>query len=333
MALKYFYESAPHLHIIAAGSYLGMSLQKLHNFPVGKVDFLEMYPMNFEEFLLNSGEQMLIGYLKSGNREVVNTFHERLTQLLRVYYYTGGMPEVVLAYFNTKDFAMVRQLQSNILTGYENDFGKYAPANIFTRIRMIWNSIPAQLAKDNRKFMYSMLKKGGRAAEFETALQWLSDAGLVRKALCVTKPSVPLSSYLNTNAFKLFLLDIGLLQAMSAVDHRILLDKNKILTEYKGAMTEQYVAQQLAGQYGLFYWTAPKGTAEIDFLIQHKDSIIPIEVKAEENLKSKSLKVYTDKFSPHTSVRISMSPYREESWLTNIPLYEVPFLSILVDLS
>ena len=322
-ALKYFQENAPQNYIIAAGSLLGISLQKNNSFPVGKVDFLKLYPMSFLEFLENLNEKQLLEQLNLKNWEVISLFHEKLVDLLRLYYFIGGMPEVVSNYIENKDLEIVRTIQQKIIIGYENDFAKHAPNEIVPKIRLVWNSIISQLAKENRKFVYGQIKKGARAKDFETAINWLVDAGLVLKVNRIEKPTLPLNAYSDYDAFKLYLIDIGLLNAIGNLDKKILLEKNLILTEYKGALTEQFVCQQLKIKTELYYWIATNATAEIDFLIQNTNEIIPIEVKAEENLKSKSLKVFVDKYDNKNAIRLSMNKFRKENWLTNFPLYAV----------
>jgi predicted AAA+ superfamily ATPase len=302
---------------------LGVSLQKNNTFPVGKVDFLNLYPMNFEEFLLNQNEDGLVHAIQSKNWEVLAPFHEKLSQLLRIYYFVGGMPEVVQQYIQHKNFEEVRTIQKNILAGYENDFAKYAPFEIIPKIRMVWQSILGQLAKENKKFIYGQIKKGARAKEFEAAINWLIHAGLLHKCLKINKPTIPLQSYLDYDVFKLYFLDLGLLNAMGGLSEQILLNKNQILIEFKGALTEQFVAQELVPKFSLLYWTAENATAEIDFVLQKDQSIIPIEVKAEENLKAKSLKIFEDKYQTQNATRLSMSLHRKENWLENIPLYGV----------
>jgi uncharacterized protein len=325
-ALKYFFEQNPEYYIVAAGSLLGVSIQKNNSFPVGKVDFLKLYPLSLLEFLENNNEQKIAEQLKNKNWEVIQSFHDKLVEQLRLYYFIGGMPEVVSTYIETKNLHQVRSLQERLLIGYENDFAKYAPNEVVPKIRLVWRSIISQLAKENRKFIYGQIKHGARAKDFENAINWLQDAGLVLKVTNVKKPTIPLSAYAEFDSFKLYLLDIGLLNAMGKIDAKILLEKNTILTEFKGASTEQYVCQQLITQTELFYWTAENATAEVDFLLQHQNEIIPVEVKAEENLKSKSLKVYFEKYAPKTVVRTSMSPYRKETWMTNLPLYSISAL-------
>ena len=320
-AIKYFYEERPELYIIAAGSLLGVSLHKNNSFPVGKVDFMELGPLSFYEFLENTGEEILAKELQKQNVDILPLFHEKLISLLRLYYYVGGMPEVVQNYIDTTDLKQVRAIQQKIIMGYENDFSKHAPTEIVPRILMVWNSILSQLAKENRKYTYGQVKKGARAKDFEQAINWLVNAGLIQQVFRVSKPGLPLKAYLDYDGFKLFLVDIGLLNAMANLDAKVLLDKNRILTEYKGAMTEQFVCQQLKPNYQLFYWSAENATSEIDFLLQDKNDVIPIEVKAEENLKAKSLKVFKDKYPTTKAVRLSMSPFRKDNQLTSIPLY------------
>jgi len=321
-ALKYFYENAPEYYIVAAGSLLGVALQKQNSFPVGKVDFLELYPMSFIEFLENIDEKLLAKQLIDNNWSVISGFHEKLISLLRIYYYVGGMPEVVADYVLNKDFLSLRKIQEKILVGYQNDFAKYAPNEIVPKIRMVWNALISQLSKENKKFIYGQIKKGSRAKDFEMAINWLQDAGLVTKVNRVNNPKIPLKSYIDYDAFKLFSLDVGLLNASGGIGASVLLEKNNILTEFKGAMTEQFVWQQLRLQYDLFYWSS-EAEAEVDFLLQKDNQVVPVEVKAEENLKAKSLKVFVDKYSNTEAIRCSMSKYRSENWLTNIPLYAI----------
>jgi uncharacterized protein len=322
-ALKYFYEQAPEYYIISAGSLLGISLQKNNSFPVGKVDFLRLFPLSFFEFLENTGNSQLAEQILNKNWEVLNAFHNKLVEILRLYYFVGGMPEAVANYIKNNNLENVRSIQQKIIIGYENDFAKHAPKEIVNRIRMVWNSLIGQLAKENRKFIYGQVKSGSRAKEFESAINWLVEAGLVIKVNRVSKPAMPLIAYSDFDSFKLFMLDIGILNAIGNLDKKILLEKNSILTEYKGALTEQFVCQQLKIKNEIYYWVAENATAEIDFLIQKQNEIIPIEVKAEENLKSKSLKVYFEKYKSENIIRTSMNTFRIENWLTNIPLYAV----------
>lgn len=322
-ALKYFCENAPEYYIVAAGSLLGVSMQKKHSFPVGKVDFLSLYPMSFTEFLESNNEERLATEIKNANWDLLNSFHDRLVEQLRLYYYIGGMPEAVYTYLQNKNLEVVREIQDKILVGYANDFAKYAPNEIVPKIKLVWNSIISQLSKENKKFIYGQIKKGGRAKEFELAIARLVDAGLILKVNNLSKPELPLNAYAEFDNFKLYFLDIGLLNAMGGLDKQILLEKNTILTEFKGALTEQFVCQQLFPKSNLYYWSAPLGNAEIDFVFQKENQVIPLEVKAEENLKAKSLKVFVDKFENKNAIRTSMSKFRKEDWLTNIPLYAV----------
>lgn len=321
-ALKYFYENAPEYAIVAAGSLLGVALHGGTSFPVGKVDFLNMYPLNFQEFLMAVGEEGLANLLLEGNYDLMNTFSGKYIDLLRKYYYVGGMPEVVQTYLETDDFMEVRRLQKELLIYYANDFSKYAPTETVPRIQMVWNSIPMQLAKENRKFIYGALREGARAKDFELAIQWLSDSGLIHRAYRVTKPGLPLISYMEMNVFKMYLLDVGLLAAQGSLDAQTLLEGNEIFVEFKGALTEQFVAQELASrEMGLYYYATKNSDGEIDFMIQKGKYVIPVEVKAEENLQAKSLRFYCRKYQPQVAVRASMSNYREQEWMVNVPLY------------
>jgi len=323
-SLKYFCENAPEYAIVAAGSLLGLADRQGTGFPVGKVMFLDLYPMSFSEFLLATGNEALLDALKGGDWQLITAMKTKYVDLLRQYFFVGGMPEAVGRFAATEDFAAVREVQERLLIAYENDFSKHAPAEIVPRIRLVWNSIPAQLAKENRKFFYGSLKTGARAKDFELAIQWLCDAGLVYRIERVSKPEMPLASYAG-GGFKLYTADVGLLAAKSGLDVRTLLEGSRIFTEFKGALTEQFVQQQMRAELSVtpFYWSADRGDAEIDLLFQQGSKIIPVEVKAAENLKAKSLVVYRDKFQPSVSVRVSMSDYRDEGWLINCPLYAV----------
>lgn len=327
-ALKYFYENAPEYHIIAAGSLLGVTIHPNTSFPVGKVDFLDLYPMDFDEFLQNTNPNGLHEVLQQKDKELLTIYHERLVEQLRLYYYLGGMPEVIASYIENNNLEQAREIQKRILSGYEQDFSKHAPIEIVPRIRLVWNAILKQLSKENKKFIYNTVRPGARAKDFETAINWLADTGLIYKVNRVESPKYPLIAYADLDVFKLFILDIGLLGAMGDLSSKTLLNKNKILTEFKGALTEQYVLQSLNSNKKIrtYYWSSDSGTAEIDFLIQLEDQIIPIEVKAEENLQAKSLKVFVEKFKATHAVRTSMSPYRIVDWLENIPLYAINFI-------
>ncbi len=324
-SLKYFYENAPEYHIVAAGSLLGVALHEGTSFPVGKVDFCDLYPLDYEEFLAACQEEQLIRLLASGDYSLISNYKNRFIDYLKYYYYVGGMPEVVSVYRETWDLRAVRDIQEKLLAAYENDFSKHAPSGIVTRIKMLWNSIPAQLAKENKKFIYGLIREGARAREYEVAMTWLIDCGLVYKVNRVKKPDFPLRAYQDFQAFKLFVLDVGLLGAMTKLSAKVILEGNALFEEFKGALTEQYVLQQLVlnPEHDIFYWSSDTAKAELDFLIQNDDKIIPMEVKAEENLQAKSLKMFYQKYQPDTAVRTSMSDYRIQDWMVNIPLYGI----------
>ncbi|MCD8106129.1 MAG: ATP-binding protein [Lachnospiraceae bacterium] len=330
-SLKYFYENAPQYHIIAAGSLLGVALHEGTSFPVGKVDFCDLYPLDYEEFLSALDEEGMSGLLRSKDWPLITSFKSRYMDYLKLYYYIGGMPEAVASYVKNRDLKKVRSIQNRLLAAYENDFSKHAPSEIVTRIRMLWQSIPTQLARENKKFIYGLIREGARAREYEVALTWLTDCGLAYKVNRIKKPDYPLRAYQDFQAFKLFVVDIGLLGAMSRLNAKIILEGNRLFEEFKGALTEQYVLQQLKTdpENDIFYWTAENGTAEIDFLVQTEEDIIPIEVKAEENLQAKSLKLFSRKYSVGKAVRISMSDYREQDWMVNLPLYAMGDLDFM----
>lgn len=322
-SLKYFCEDAREYAVVAAGSLLGIAVHENVSFPVGKVDELRLYPMNFEEFLLALDEDRLAEYRKNPQCKEVNEFSERYKSLLREYLFVGGMPEVVDAYRQNKDFDEVRDIQNSILNQYEGDFGKHVEPRTLPRIRMVWDALPMQLAKENRKFFFGQVKQGARMKDFELAIQWLCDCGLVYKVNRVSKPGFPLKSYINFDAFKIYMIDVGLLGAKSELDKNSIFDGNEIFTEFKGALTEQFVLQEIksGGVYTPYYYASEKSNYEVDFLIQKGRSVVPVEVKAEENLKAKSLKFYCEKFKPKQAIRTSMSNYREQDWLTNVPLW------------
>ena len=322
-ALKYFYENVPGQHVIAAGSLLGLELHRHSSFPVGKVQFMTLRPMCFLEFLDAVGEERLAGFISSKDWRNLDTFAPRLKELLKQYYFVGGMPEAVLSFSESRDWGEVRDIQNEILRSYDLDFSKHAPAEVVPRIRMLWNSLPSQLSKENRKFIYGLVRQGARAREYEMALQWLSDGGLIYKVSNVSAPRVPLKSYEDAAIFKIFILDVGLLGAMSGLDSATIVDGNRIFTEFKGALTEQYVLQELMLNHEPYYYSKSNSQQEIDFLLQIAGRVVPVEVKAEENLKAKSLRQFVAENDCETAYRISMSDYREESWMTNIPLYAV----------
>ena len=322
-SLKYFCEKAPEYHVAVAGSLLGITLHEGTSFPVGKVDMLYMYPMDFEEFLLAMGKEQLVELLRSNSWAALTPLRGMLTELLRQYYFVGGMPEAVKAYVERGDIWEVRSIHSKIIDAYRNDMSKHAPKQQVQRINMVWNSIPSQLARDNKKFIYGALRKGARANDFEIAIQWLVDSGLVHKVHRISKPVVPLKFYEDMSSFKLFLLDCGLLGALSETPPEQILIGDNVFEEYKGAFTENYVLQQLKSlpRTFVYYYSNDNSTLEIDFVVQHDTHIIPIEVKAEENLRAKSLRQFvTDNPGLH-GVRFSMSDYREQDWLTNVPLW------------
>lgn len=319
-SLKYFYEKAPHLHIMVADSMLGLSTAE--SIPVGKVDYLRLYPMTFQEYLLAQGKERVVQCINDSEWPLLQSVKDRLIQDLKNYYYVGGMPEAVEAFVQRQDYAEVRRIQNNILLAYEGNFAKHAPAGVVPRIRMVWNSLPSQLARENKKFVYGAVKSGARAKDFELALQWLVDAGLVIKVNRTKSGMMPLKAYENMAAFKLFTLDVGLLCAQNKTQVETLVRGNELFSTFKGALTEQYVAQQLSTFVDqLYYWSAENSSGEIDFLVQLHDKVTPIEVKAEENLKAKSLHVFTDKYSNLHGLRLSMSDYRKQDWMTNVPLY------------
>lgn len=324
-SLKYFCEKAPEYHVAVAGSLLGITLHEGTSFPVGKVDMLYMYPMDFEEFLLAMGKEQLVELLRSNSWAALTPLRGMLTELLRQYYFVGGMPEAVKAYVERGDIWEVRSIHSKIIDAYRNDMSKHAPKQQVQRINMVWNSIPSQLARDNKKFIYGALRKGARANDFEIAIQWLVDSGLVHKVHRITKPVVPLKFYEDMSSFKLFLLDCGLLGALSETPPEQILIGDNVFEEYKGAFTENYVLQQLKSlpRTFVYYYSNDNSTLEIDFVVQHDTHIIPIEVKAEENLRAKSLRQFVTDNSGLHGVRFSMSDYREQDWLTNVPLWAV----------
>lgn len=324
-SLKYFCEKAPEYHVAVAGSLLGITLHEGTSFPVGKVDMLYMYPMDFEEFLLAMGKEQLVELLRNNSWAALTPLRGMLTELLRQYYFVGGMPEAVKAYVERGDIWEVRSIHSKIIDAYRNDMSKHVPKQQVQRINMVWNSIPSQLARDNKKFIYGALRKGARANDFEIAIQWLVDSGLVHKVHRISKPVVPLKFYEDMASFKLFLLDCGLLGALSETPPEQILIGDNVFEEYKGAFTENYVLQQLKSlpHTFVYYYSNDNSTLEIDFVVQHEAHVIPIEVKAEENLRAKSLRQFVTDNSGLHGVRFSMSDYREQDWLTNVPLWAV----------
>ncbi|MGM9937529.1 MAG: ATP-binding protein [Candidatus Ornithomonoglobus sp.] len=324
-SLKYFYENAPQYNIICAGSLLGIALHEGTSFPVGKVEFLRLYPLSFKEFLMATGNERFASLLDEQDFDMITSFRQTYIDALKYYYFVGGMPEAVLEFAEERDFNEVRNIQRRILDAYEQDFSKHAPNEIVPRIRMLWNSIPSQLAKENKKFIYGLVREGARAKEYEAAIMWLSDCGLVHKVSRITKPNLPLKAYEDLKAFKLFLLDVGLLGCMTGLRQSTLLDGNDLFIEFKGALTEQYVLQQLAAisELSVYYYTNERNSCEIDFLIDNGEAVIPVEVKAETNLMAKSLKTYNGKYNPDFCIRASMADYKKEDWLVNLPLYAI----------
>lgn len=324
-SLKYFCENQNEYHIAVAGSLLGIALHEGESFPVGKVDVIQLYPMTFEEFILALGKEQLLEILESRNWNEIGMMRTELIENLRLYYFTGGMPEVVDLFVKTQDIPKVRALQNRILADYALDISKHAPKSAIPKISLVWNSIPSHLAKENKKFVYGALRKGARAAQYEDAIQWLVNAGLAYKITRVSKAAMPLHFYEQADVFKLFMHDCGLFGAMSETPPDLILLGSKVFEEYKGAFTEQFVLQQLKAMGDVFihYYTNDDSTLEIDFLLQHGNKILPVEVKAEENLQSKSMKSFLAKNPDLHGVRFSMSPYREQERMTNIPLYAV----------
>lgn len=329
-SLKYFYENAPQYHIVCAGSLLGIALHQGTSFPVGKVDFLKLYPLSFSEFLMATGNERFAELLKNQDYEMITSFKQTYIDALKHYYFVGGMPEAVQSFAESKDFNEVRAIQKRILAAYEQDFSKHAPNEIVPKIRMLWNSIPSQLARENKKFIYGLVREGGRAREYETAIMWLSDCGLVHKVSRVNAAGIPLKAYEDLKAFKLFIVDVGLLGCMTGLRQRTLLDGDDLFVEFKGALTEQYVCQQLKTieDLGVYYYTNDRGSCEIDFVVDTGEQIVPIEVKAETNLRAKSLKTYRERFEPELSVRTSMADYKKEDWLLNLPLYAIENITV-----
>lgn len=324
-ALKYFCENGPEYPVIAAGSMLGVALHEGISYPVGKVNTLSLYPLSFYEFLMAQGEEGLARLLDDRDMEMMNAFHDKYVTALKNYYYTGGMPEIVRFFSENKDYAAVRKMQEELLEMYEADFSKHMNPRELPRVRMVWHAIPAQLAKENKKFFFGQVKKGARAKDFEMAVEWLMDCGLITRVNRVTKPAVPLKAYAEENAYKLYFFDAGLLGALSGLDAKSILEGNRIFTEFKGALTEQYVCQQMIADRDLtlFYMLSENGRYEIDFLVQHEGNVVPIEVKAGQTVHAKRLRAYCEKYAPSLAVRLSMNPCEKQDHLLNMPLYGV----------
>lgn len=331
-SLKYFNEEAPEYQIICAGSLLGVALHGGESFPVGKVEFLDLYPMSFAEFMTATGNERYVQLLSNRDFEMARTFRQIYIDSLKYYYFVGGLPEVVESFALKRDFNEAREIQRGILDAYEQDFSKHAPHDAVPRVRMLWNSVPSQLARENKKFIYGLVREGARAREYEEAMLWLTDCGLLHKVHRVTRPSVPLGAYEDLKAFKLFLLDVGLLSCLARLGQDALLDGASAFREFKGALTEQYVLQQLMTikNLGAYYWTNDRGGAEVDFVVSDGNAVVPVEAKAEVNLKAKSLASYREKFNPALSVRTSMADYSDEGLLLNLPLYAIEFLGAII---
>ena len=321
-SLKYFFENSPEYAILAAGSSLGVALHEGTSFPVGKVDFMNLYPMTYGEFLQALGEDDLLDLLCKTRWDLIEVFAPKYIDLLRKYYYVGGMPEAVFEYVQNSDYSEVRRIQEQILFTYDQDFSKHVPTKEVPRVRAVWNNVLVQLAKENKKFSPGVVEKNSRLKDYELALQWLQDCSLLHRVGQISKPHLPLRAY-ETGHFKLYLHDVGLLAAMADLNKETLLEGSQIFTEYKGALTEQYVAQELIARGVTPYYWSSSGKAEVDFVLKLKAEVYPLEVKAEENLQSKSLKVYAEKYEPSLALRTSMRDYRKESWMANIPLYAI----------
>ena len=332
-SLKYFCENMPQIHIMCAGSLLRIALHEGTSFPVGKVDFLRLQPLSFREFLMATEGERFAELIERKDFNMMKPFRGKYIDALKRYYFVGGMPEAVQSFSENRDYAEVREIQKRILNAYEQDFSKHAPVEIVPKIRMVWNSIPSQLAKENRKFIYGLVREGGRAKDFETAIMWLSDCGLIHKISRINAPKLPLKAYEDLKAFKMYMLDVGLLGCMAGLGQRVLIDGSDVFTEFKGALTEQYVCQQLKTLSGIdiYYYTNNRGSCEINFAISDGSRVIPVEVKAEINLRAKSLKTYMEKFSPEISLRISMADFKESDGLTDVPLYAVECVREIVE--
>jgi len=324
-SLKYFNENAPEYNIVAAGSMLGVALHNGKSFPVGKIEFMDLYPLSFEEFLEANEVEKFVELLQDIKSENIKVFKSKYINYLKQYYYTGGMPEAVLTFVETRDYKEVRKVQNAILDAYKEDFSKHIPTVTKLKIDLLWDSIPAQLTQESKKFVYKKVKQGGRAKEFEEALAWLIDCGLIYKINRATKPALPLRAYEDNSAFKLFILDVGLLSALSSLPARTVIEGDKIFTEFHGALAEQYVLQQLKiiEDMTIAYWISKSNVAEIDFLIQLDGYVIPVEVKATTNLQAKSLKIFRKDFQPEKSIRTSLADYKKDDDLYNIPLFAI----------
>lgn len=322
-SLKAFCEQRPDVPLIAAGSLLGVSLHKDAPFPVGKVEYLDLFPLSFPEYLEAAGQAAMAEVIRQGNTELLNVFSERFTEELKRYYYIGGMPEVVNTFLRTNSYNEARTVQMRLLQDYEYDFSKHITGDTLERVRLVWNSVPAQLARENKKFIYSAVRASARARNYEEAIQWLVDSGLLYKVNRVTKPGMPLLAYEDKNAFKLYYLDVGLLGATSGLAASTIMNGNSLFTEFKGALTENYVCQALlaTGKATPHYWSADNSSGELDYVYDYQGQVYPVEVKAEENLRAKSLRFFVERYNLPRGIRLSLSKYRQQDWLVNIPLY------------
>jgi predicted AAA+ superfamily ATPase len=322
-SLKYFREEMQNLHVIGAGSLLGIALEKETSFPVGQVTFLNLYPLDFNEFLMAKGHKNLVKAIEEQDWDLLKTLRVLVISLLKQYFFVGGMPEAVLSFCETESYQEVREIQQAILLSYEQDFSKHAPTAIIPRIRMIWNAVVSQLAKENKKFIYGILKEGARAKDFELALNWLENYGLIYRVNRINKAHFPLSAYVDLPVFKVYTLDVGLLSALGNLSAKTLIENELLFSEFKGALSEQFVLQELKtkGVKNLFYWANDSGAAELDFILENENKIYPLEVKSGENLQAKSLKTFSGKHPELHCYRTSLSDYRKEDWMTNLPLY------------
>lgn len=324
-SLKYFCENAPKYAVAAAGSLLGISATEGTGFPVGKVNMLDLHPLSFDEFLEATGNERFAKLVASGDTAMIGAFSSKLEELLKQYYVVGGMPEAVNAYVAEQDVRAARTVQQEILDGYVSDFAKHIPPRLLARTMLVWESIPRHLSQENKKFVYGKVRRGSRAADFEESLAWLEQAGLIHKVRRASKPGIPLSAYCESGAFKVFMVDVGLLGAMSDLPPEAVIAGSRVFTEFKGALTEQYVCQQLISECSLtpYYWSAENSLGEIDFLVQDGSRVFAIEVKAEENLRAKSLRAFKGAHPEVAAVRFSLSGYREQEWMRNVPLYAI----------
>ena len=331
-SLKYFQERRPELPILAAGSLLGVALHSGISFPVGKIQLLDLYPLSFLEFLDATGNEDLAGLIRSADFAMIKVFRDKYISLLKQYFFLGGMPEIVQDFVKNRDYDRARKAQKDLLRLYEYDFSKHVSGVFSERLRLVYGSIPAQLGQENKKFIFGHLRSGARSKEFEDAIQWLADCGLVVRVPRVRKPGLPLSGYADPAAFKLFLNDVGLLSAMCDLDARTLLEGSRVFKEFKGCLTEQFVLTQFVSELNLkpFYFAEERSSMEIDFLVQLEGNVIPVEVKAAENLRARSLKVYSEKYQPAYAIRTSLSDYRAEDWLINLPLYAISCLKSVI---